>query len=419
MKMKNTMTKRFRYEYYELDALAEYLQHQAAEGWELTSKTGNVLGFRRCEPRRVKISAEIVYQDSGDWDNSRMIEYCEAAGWKHIFSDGKLQIFETEDMQAEPIHTDQKLKLREIHRKSYKMNLLLPLITIVPAVGIFIKCNPFDNCTTYLRMYSLLTTMAFPILIFILMLYAGHYLLWYTRACRQVNAGEMPNYGKKILPHLLDKFMLLYVFAGLWGTLLFDAYNEGNRNSFIALLAVIVVLSAFSDGFVVYSARKNKDRSGNFGTYFLCIIVLTALMVGLTSAVGDGSVDNGKLRCSAETLGIETTGQTAQTVKRTGTPFLTYEQGWEEDADGTFLFGYDLYHTRSSKLRQSVLEQEYYNWSEEYEAVSASAFDAEKVYYNEVLKQWLLIYPDKIAAVYADRSLTGRQKRAIAQAMIK
>ena len=42
MKLKdmNTMTVRFACEYNELDALAEFLEKKAAEGWQLTSKTG-------------------------------------------------------------------------------------------------------------------------------------------------------------------------------------------------------------------------------------------------------------------------------------------------------------------------------------------------------------------------------------------
>ena len=76
MKLKdmNTMTVRFACEYNELDALAEFLEKKAAEGWQLTSKTGVSLGFRRSALRKVRVSVELVYYDDNDYDNDRFIE---------------------------------------------------------------------------------------------------------------------------------------------------------------------------------------------------------------------------------------------------------------------------------------------------------------------------------------------------------
>ena len=54
MKLKNvdTMTVRFTHSWCELDSLAEFLEEKAAEGWQLTSKTGIILGFRRSKGRQ-------------------------------------------------------------------------------------------------------------------------------------------------------------------------------------------------------------------------------------------------------------------------------------------------------------------------------------------------------------------------------
>lgn len=97
MKLKNvdTMTVRFTHSWCELDSLAEFLEEKAAEGWQLTSKTGIILGFRRSKARQVKISVELVYADDNDEDNERFIEYCRAAGWRHVFSDGNCKFLKT------------------------------------------------------------------------------------------------------------------------------------------------------------------------------------------------------------------------------------------------------------------------------------------------------------------------------------
>ena len=67
MTQKDTFTKRINYEYNELDTIAEYLEEAAADGWELTSKTGAIWGFRRSNPRKVRFSVEVVDTDvTGD-----------------------------------------------------------------------------------------------------------------------------------------------------------------------------------------------------------------------------------------------------------------------------------------------------------------------------------------------------------------
>ena len=117
MRKKDTFTKRISYEHNELDTIAEFLEEKAAEGWELTSKTGAVWGFRRSEPRKVKFNVEVVESDvAGDalWE---FISLCEADGWKHAFDAGNIQIFENEDLDADPIHTDPEVKLKIVHEK--------------------------------------------------------------------------------------------------------------------------------------------------------------------------------------------------------------------------------------------------------------------------------------------------------------
>ena len=91
MRQKDTFTKRINYEYNELDTIAEYLEEAAADGWELTSKTGAIWGFRRSNPRKVRFSVEVVDTDVTGDVLDEFIAFCEAGGWKHAFDAGALR----------------------------------------------------------------------------------------------------------------------------------------------------------------------------------------------------------------------------------------------------------------------------------------------------------------------------------------
>jgi len=127
MRKKNTLIKRITCEYNELDTIAEILEEKAAEGWELSSKTGVIWGFRRSEPRKVKFCAEVVDTDVIGNALDEFISFCEADGWKHTFDAGSIQIFENEDLNAVPIHTEPEVKLRIVHDRCKVTRLLLPV----------------------------------------------------------------------------------------------------------------------------------------------------------------------------------------------------------------------------------------------------------------------------------------------------
>lgn len=128
MRQKEILTKRIRYEYNELDTIAEILQEKAAEGWELVSKTGNMWGFRRSEPRTAQFNVEVIDLENPAMELAEFVAYCEAGGWKHAFDAGDIQVFENEDLDAEPIHTDPEVKLQIVHERCKAMRICLCVI---------------------------------------------------------------------------------------------------------------------------------------------------------------------------------------------------------------------------------------------------------------------------------------------------
>lgn len=432
LKIKNgdTMTVRFAYEYSELDALAEFLEEKAAEGWQLTSKTGIILGFRRCKARKVKVAVEMVYADDNDLDNERLIEYCQAAGWRHVFSDGKVQIFETEDLDAEPIHTDPVLKLAAVHRKAKKMQLWLPVIALILG-GLWMKF--FWSHFSYRYFFSNGTVLAMfgmPVLLALLALQIGVYLRWYVKAKRLAESGQAPDYHRKRFTGIADKIMLVYIFGGIWGSQLLDAYFSGIQVRFVmtgvtfaAILLLIVV-------FPFFSARFGKERRGNFYTLLFIGIALSLVF----EAVGgfleeatendayveteDGyvSVYQDKLPLTMEDLGIETGKFIDRYCDRGGSFFVRHLHGSDSsDNEENYSLSYDAGIGNADKLCAWLMEEQYN--PKDFIQVDDGDFGAVEVYLltgnTDMNDTWVLKYADRAVLLCTDIPLTPEQKQII------
>ncbi|MBR5517278.1 MAG: DUF2812 domain-containing protein, partial [Firmicutes bacterium] len=128
MREKDTFTKRIAYEYNQLDTITEFLEEKALEGWELTSKSGAIWGFKKAEPRKVKFSVELMDEGVLGSELDEFIAFCEVGRWKHSFDAGNIQIFENEDLEAEPIHTDPAVKLDIVHEKCKAFRIFMPAV---------------------------------------------------------------------------------------------------------------------------------------------------------------------------------------------------------------------------------------------------------------------------------------------------
>ena len=96
---------------YETEACAEYLEKMAAKGLFIKSINNYVFCFEKTEPRKVKFYIDAFERAS--WFDTRAEEetldykeYCERAGWNYVCTEGKFQVFYTEDMEAVSIETD-------------------------------------------------------------------------------------------------------------------------------------------------------------------------------------------------------------------------------------------------------------------------------------------------------------------------
>lgn len=426
MKTKNTMTARFQYRYNELDALADYLEKQAAEGWELTSKTGIMLGFRRCEPKKVKISVELVYPDSNDWQNKRYIEYCKAAGWKHIFEDGKIQIFENEDLDAVPINTDEELKLKTIHRKSFKTTVIAFLPMLILGLKFFRAFYEPFSYHSYLSNYSIFVLVEMPILFLLIFIDMAEYLHWYVKARKTVALGGRPAYKRRFMSTIGDKIMMFFILWGMIAAQSMDAYYSGGGD-LVYWCVMMVILVAMTVGYPFYMAKFNQSRQGGLAMYFVIsigLIVMVSLIGFAVSNMGnddyiqteDGweQVSCDKIALDFHDLGVKTTNKDNRHLYQRGSLLLQYEEGNDlTENESKRDLRYVIYKTKIQHIYDMVLQE---NYAEDigtrFQEVDEPIFNAEKVYHSHQ-HEWLILKKDKMIYLDTNFELTDAQKQIV------
>lgn len=425
---KDIKTIRRNFAYNELDTLADVITEQAAEGWELTSKTGGVLGFRRAESRRIKAACELVYPDYGP-EAEGFIEFCQAAGWRHIFSDDTLQIFETEDLDAEPIHTDPQVKLQQVHRRCLT-GVVLPSIGWICFALFFMWLFCWDpDYDQYLSAQYEMGLFLGPLCILESLTSMGRYFLWYAGARKAVSRGEPAVYRKnptiEKIAAVLDN---LYV-AAMVLSILICAWRQWEDGEVRIMFFWFVLMAVVSLALIFYlqrrDARKGTGGRAGRGKYVLLSVGLILLLIAGNMMITnlDFSGKNDLLKVSMEDLGIQTTGETERSRDRFGLLFLQQESGSDlsENQKGGKFF-YDIFTTKDEDIYQKVLKQRYrflYDSSRNVRQMSPEVFGAKEAYHYKSSDQrwqtWVLLYEGRIVSVEANFDLTEEQLTLIGE----
>lgn len=425
MRIRNTKICFYACDYNELDDFSDFLGRKAQEGWELTSKTGTMLGFKRVEPRNVKICAEVVLEHIGDMELSQYEELCEAAGWKRIFSDGSIQVYENEDPDAVPISTDPLTKLNAVHAKcslqnGFSLFLALPILFVWNRL--FIRGWDYN---AYLSFMHLLGTFFLPVIAVIAVASGGGYFLWYRKAKRDAEAGRSPVYRRSRISKTVNVVMQAYILFGIWGGLLLDSWYERHRSGLIVIGIVIAGAILYMVGFTFVDAQRNRQKRGHLALYFALAVPFVLILTSVAGVLFDEHseyVYNGKeavevftdeIPLTMEDMGIETTGYTDRYSDSEGSPFLQHFFGDDFSVNaGGYDLSYHLFTTENDRIYWRVIRERYRNFSG-YKEVSGSGFTAERVYMKKENKDLVLLYEDTILELDTDIPLSDERKKVI------
>lgn len=115
---KNTLIKSIIFRENECQALGQYLEEKALQGWLLDDINCGFFIFKKAQPRKYKFAVDIFT----DLRTGEYKEFCEASGWNYVCETNKYLIFSTEDENIVPIQTDEEIILKKVS-KSMILNI--------------------------------------------------------------------------------------------------------------------------------------------------------------------------------------------------------------------------------------------------------------------------------------------------------
>ena len=184
---------------YDHTGIARYLEEQAARGWQLEKLGQWGWVFRRAEPKRLHYAVTYcpkasVYDPGPSEDQQVLQDYCAAAGWELVTTNGQMQIFVSEAENPPPVETDPAVQVSNIHQAMRRSFLPSYLVLMVLSGFLFamlvwqLWTDPIDLLTSTSNFF----TAFFWTLLFVLCLVEVlGYLRWHRRAKLAARDGQL------------------------------------------------------------------------------------------------------------------------------------------------------------------------------------------------------------------------------------
>ncbi len=277
------------YQFTDGDAMARHVEKMHARGWHLERFTNLGWHYRRGEKERVHYAvtyfpAASVYDAGPTEGQMTYAEYCAAAGWEFVSAYGPMQFFRSREEKPIPIETDEREKLRAIHRSMLKTHVLsYGLLTLVMLLNLVPRWDNFrGDALSMVRDGSavwLTGLVLFLLLVSLVML--GDYLLWYLRSRWSVARG-----GACARSHWRFHLGITYgVFiAAMVGLIGYFASLTGGSGGAVWASALLfggaLAMVAASVGLLQFLKRRGLDRSAVRWGYLAGAVVIALAYCG-------------------------------------------------------------------------------------------------------------------------------------------
>ena len=270
----NEKRKVFDFYYTELSAFAEYLEKQEMEGYSLKGFDRNVMVFEKCQPRKIRYSAEIFLGSSPD----EFIESCTLEGWELVarYND-EMYIFRTQKTDIIDIMTDKKEKnkicaKRILHQPGIWIGLVYLFSDLI---RLFVRINAglgIQLFETNALNYSSLFVVAF--LLFSIIMRVIDYFLWRIVITKSADSEKSHFFSlkntiskRRVFNVAVCLFAIVSCFILMWIS------PEAFINKFSAISVLILIL--LSGGFFYNFGEVGFNKKDSFKRNFLnCIIII-------------------------------------------------------------------------------------------------------------------------------------------------
>lgn len=277
---------------WEADALRQYLEQLALEGWypECIGTTGMKCRLGEPEKRRyvaVLAPKTSVLTGADSWDAGKFRERCEAAGWKFQCSGTNWQIFYTTDEmleRTEEMSDANQFLLQKSLVFGWSTRIFYPLIVVLECWLVYQYFqNPGKLFTDPWTLFSMTLSL---VLIFTYAVPYAHLLCWVRDSeCMLKKENHLPVMDLK--KRLRSKKRLVILLGLLISVSLAIAFSLSIRMVVTTVISSLIILGSVY--LVLYWIRKHGsgDSRENWIGYLISVTVLCMILMPLFGAVID------------------------------------------------------------------------------------------------------------------------------------
>ncbi|ERK28937.1 DUF2812 domain-containing protein [Clostridium intestinale] len=293
--MRNKKTVYFLYEAYECSALEEYFEAMAESGWLIKSINRPFLRFEKIEPKKLKFSVDILNKiskyDPDDSDDALDYrEYCEAAGWKYVCQDKKIQVFYTDDYnKAIDIQTDESEKFKSVVKASLGNMFLYFFIVFIWVFNIKMRFYG-DISYTLASNFSIFSLFLMFSLILIYSNKPISFIIWALKSKKRIRENKSMKYNNykqlKLKNIFISSITVIYFVLFAVFMLSDDTVTIRGGVLFAVLLFSVIIGSIFV---ARYIRKKRYSRQTNITLAIgggLAYIFISLVLVGVLITFG-------------------------------------------------------------------------------------------------------------------------------------
>lgn len=299
----NEKSKVFDFYYTELTAISEYLVKQESEGYRLKEIDRNTMIFERCEPKKVRYSAEIFKGSTPD----DFIKSCALEGWELAgkYND-ELYIFRTQKSDAIDIMTDEEEKLkicakRVLHQPGTLMGFILVFLYalhFIIYINIDIGVTLFETDAVNFIFLLFIGLFFFRCLIRIFDYFLWRFITFKKGADSQFFSLKNTVRKRRGYAVLSSLYLIVSYIVFLWICTGFFA------SGLCVIIALIMLCLNYFSLVLINLSFNNKER---IKKSFLCSVAVTVLfccLFAMNEYAEKRSVDNSKILLNSDNIPI-------------------------------------------------------------------------------------------------------------------
>lgn len=275
---------------YDLKAVEEFLEDMAVQGWMFVKQRGMFYYFKPCQPRKLHFAVDIfdkatIFDTRPEAQTREYMEYCRECGWNFLCTNGKFQIFYSEEEEPVSIQTDDRIKLKLINKYTL-MNrgglwlLLLIFAYLAAELLTPYETNLVDRFIVNIGMVPIAVALLGIIIYIIVDLV--RYVLFYINNKRRIVYGQTLQYYSR--KNVLDYGKITLVI--LSGTILVDVLGMMMVDTVMGAIMAIICIIVYGIMFEVEWFRQGNKRLKRRGNIFLVIGVSVAVLLSYYAGMG-------------------------------------------------------------------------------------------------------------------------------------